>query len=524
MLENLKAVEMKCLKLFIVIALPVLLARFCYSQDDYQNWLKEQGVEYRHFISEQDSQFISFLKSNWKSVNIKKGLKKFHEPKVSEPVIFDQSRKATKPLEIPIKKVPVEESKEPKTDTYHNEKQSPAVGISLQKSIEPFLSLNSRTNTKKNELENSGGTKLEYFNLNYFGSRLSIINEKALDIPIGSGISADMFAGYWKQLCGKDYHAELSKLLTLKDELNLNDWGYCKLLFDAGNKIDSGNKNESYLFTWFMLIKSGYLVRAGYKNENIYLLISTDNQLFNIPFFHFAGIQERYYVLLLDNSESEPIGVINTYKGNYSNNARKLNFGFESLPKLGGNIYRKVFHIEYANRKYSFPVECNANLIDFYRNYPNTDLYVYFHSQLSPIAKKTLLPEFKSAISTMNDSEAVSFLLHFVQYVTGYETDQKQFGREKPFFPEESLYYPYSDCEDRAVFFSYLVRNLLGLNVIGLAYTNHVATAVNFNKNIRGDYIMFKNKKYVICDPTYLDAPVGKSMPNFKNIRAEIIQ
>ena len=45
------------------------------------------------------------------------------------------------------------------------------------------------------------------------------------------------------------------------------------------------------------------------------------------------------------------------------------------------------------------------------------------------------------------------------------------------------FYYPYCDCEDRSVLYSYLVRNLLKLDVVLLDYPNHIATAVCFNEN-----------------------------------------
>ena len=67
-----------------------------------------------------------------------------------------------------------------------------------------------------------------------------------------------------------------------------------------------------------------------------------------------------------------------------------------------------------------------------------------------------------------------------MQTAFDYKTDGDQFGYEKPFFVDELFYYPYSDCEDRAVLYSYLVRTLMGLDVVLLEYPNHMATAVLF--------------------------------------------
>ena len=105
-----------------------------------------------------------------------------------------------------------------------------------------------------------------------------------------------------------------------------------------------------------------------------------------------------------------------------------------------------------------------------------------------------------------------------------YKTDDEQFGREKYFFPEETLFYPFSDCEDRSILFAYLVSNLLGLDVVGLEFPGHAATAVRFNSDVRGDFIDYRNEKYIICDPTYVNANYGECMPQFKTVIPRIVR
>lgn len=34
---------------------------------------------------------------------------------------------------------------------------------------------------------------------------------------------------------------------------------------------------------------------------------------------------------------------------------------------------------------------------------------------------------------------------------------------------------------------------------------------------------MLNNKKYVVCDPTYIVAPVGMTMPGMDNFKAKVI-
>ena len=121
-------------------------------------------------------------------------------------------------------------------------------------------------------------------------------------------------------------------------------------------------------------------------------------------------------------------------------------------------------------------------------------------------------------------AEAANILIDFVQTAFQYQTDDEQFGYEKPFFVDEVFYYPYCDCEDRSILYSYLVRTLMGLDVVLLDYPNHIATAVCFDENVSGDYLMVEGKKYVVCDPTYIGASIGNAMPQYRDVAAKVLK
>ena len=120
-------------------------------------------------------------------------------------------------------------------------------------------------------------------------------------------------------------------------------------------------------------------------------------------------------------------------------------------------------------------------------------------------------------------SNLMNVLLDWVQTGLVYEYDDKVWGHDRVFFAEESLFYPYADCEDRAVLFSHLVRDLLGLDVALVYYPNHLATAVRFTDNVAGDAMQVGQTRYVVCDPTYIGAPVGMQMPNLDCSKVQCI-
>jgi hypothetical protein len=72
--------------------------------------------------------------------------------------------------------------------------------------------------------------------------------------------------------------------------------------------------------------------------------------------------------------------------------------------------------------------------------------------------------------------------------------------------------------------FAWLVRQLLGLDVIGLDYPGHIATAVQLKTAVKGDVVTFNNKDYTVADPTYINARLGMTMPAFKKNRPNVIR
>jgi hypothetical protein len=113
-----------------------------------------------------------------------------------------------------------------------------------------------------------------------------------------------------------------------------------------------------------------------------------------------------------------------------------------------------------------------------------------------------IYPALRQQIQGLSTRAAVEQILNFVQTAFVYEYDDKVWGGDRAFFPEETLFYPYADCEDRSILFSRIVRDLLNLPVVLIYYPGHLATAVAFPGVEQGDYISLNGKRFTICDPT----------------------
>ena len=101
----------------------------------------------------------------------------------------------------------------------------------------------------------------------------------------------------------------------------------------------------------------------------------------------------------------------------------------------------------------------------------------------------------------MSQKRGVDYLMRFTRNALMYETDEQNFGKEKRLSPELTLFSEYSDCDDRAGLFFYLVKEIYNLPMIAVLYPTHVTIAVQFDKPV-GKPITYKGKKFSICEPT----------------------
>ncbi|MGB3750342.1 MAG: hypothetical protein WA945_02140, partial [Arcobacteraceae bacterium] len=260
--------------------------------------------------------------------------------------------------------------------------------------------------------------------------------------------------------------------------------------------------------------------KVGYSKDTVYLLYTIQHNLFQVSFF---TLNKKRYYILTPNGKIENVGNLYTYAGEYPKATQSLSFNIPKELKLYDNIKTKSLQFTFKNKKYTIKSQYSADLVDFYKTFPQSDYNIYFGTKNSTPLSNSILQKLAPLVEGKSEIEAVNLLLRFVQTSFKYKTDQNQFNAEKVMFPEETIFYPYSDCEDRSILFSYLVKNLLNLDVVGVKYNDHLATAVAFSSKISGDGFNYKNTKYTIADATYVNANAGMAMPKYKNTKFEII-
>ena len=350
----------------------------------------------------------------------------------------------------------------------------------------------------------------------YFGTPVEMSLYNGLnDIRLPS-INENHVSACWLQLSKQPWKPFMLELLSLKDELNLNDWAFYQLLVHVSDAcFPAALANEKVLFTVFMLNQAGYRVKTGRQKTSLFPLIAFRMEVYGTPYITFDD--GNYYVISPNKFPSSE--VVYSYRLNYGNAISGIDLAIRKPFRL--DILPKSSKQTFENKTYM--IEYNANLIALYDTYPQTVLSVYADTPLASSTRKSLEKELLPALKDKTEEEALAFLLAYVQHAFPYMPDEEQFGYEKYFFAEELFHYPYSDCEDRAILFSQLVRRFIGLDVVLLDYPNHVATGVKLRSFVEGDCVIVNNERYIVCDPSYIGAPLGRVMNNYRNVNARII-
>ncbi len=532
-----EALMLRSIKFFAlsIVSLIIVGNSLSYSQDDYEKWKKGETDKYQQWKDARDKEFTEFLKADWKAFQSFKEQTLFDVPKpkilpVAPPRSTVKSSVPQKPQPPKNPEVKTEPKIEPKAQTKPQaeiqplpkprtepQPESKVEPKPEEKSVVPVPPSPPPSNAV-DPAKNSSSLSLDFYE-----ASVPILYDNGLTTHLEGVPSPKSISAFWEAMSKSNYEDFVKQAQLNKERMKLNDWGYCEFLNKTAEKLFPGSRNESNMFDWFMLSKSGYLAKIGYSGDNVYLLLPTTGVLYGVTYYMFGNSTTKFYNVMFDRYEKAEISKMFSYDQNYPDAVKLTGCRVDAAPYIHSDVQTKTLKFTHNGSQYSVKVEFDRSAVKFFEYYPQTDLEVYFDAVPSTDARTSLLDAIRPLLKDRSETEAVDLLLHFVQTAFKYETDDEQFGREKPFFPEETLYYPGSDCEDRAVLFSFLVRNLLGLEVVGLDYPNHVATAVRFKGDVNGDQVVYQNRKFIICDPTYINADYGMCMPQFKNVKPGVI-
>ena len=362
---------------------------------------------------------------------------------------------------------------------------------------------------------------MSYCSFSFYGTPVRIRVDKNLNFKV-RGVEEERIADALSILGNEVFDNTIRDCLEIRHEMQLGDWAYLLLLRQMAEKIYGEETNEAVLLTAYVYMQSGYKVRLAFDKTRLYMLWASKHHIFGKNYYELDG--DRYYSL-----EKLPM-TMHVCSVSFPKE-QSLSLLISSEQRFNENYteMRKVHASKYPEVSLSF--RSNKNLMDFYNAYPSSKLgddvmsrwAMYANTPLQSKMKEQIYPVLRQAIQGCSEEEAVEKLLNLVQTGFVYEYDDKVWGDDRVFFAEESLFYPFCDCEDRSILFTRLVRDLCGLKCVLVYYPGHLAAAVSFTNPVKGDYIDMDGEHYTIADPTFIGAPVGRTMPGMDNAAATVI-
>ncbi len=457
-------------------------------EQDFAAYKAEEWRKFKEYRDKVNAEFAEYMRQAWTKREAEPAIPVPERPKPPKPVVKDPNRQ---PVYEPL--------------PFDGVLPAPKV-VPIPKPVAPLPDV-------------VAPKKRPTFSFQFYGTpcRVPLAEEHRFTLK---GTDENNVADAWTFLSSDSYFPVFVACVKLRADLQLCDWGYVRLVERMSEAFfPAERRNEARLLQMYLLTQSGYKVRIARTGEQLALLLPSKDEIYEYSYLNLNG--EKYYVI--DPSLRQRS--FHVFEREFPEEQLfSLQIPSHPLLTTAPSEPRRLTSQRYPDL--SVEVTVNRNLIAFYDDYPQSNAWdVYVRASLDEEVKEELYPALQKAIAGKSQAEAANVLINFVQTAFEYQTDQEQFGEsQRALFADETLYYPYSDCEDRAILYSVLVRELLGLDVVLLFYPGHLATAVCFGEDVLGDYFAIEGRRYVVCDPTYINAGIGESMPQYKTAKAKVIR
>jgi len=463
--------EQNLYSLFGLFSLAFILLVPSLGAKSFEDFKRVQNISFDNYKDKRDSEFSKYLKVQWNEYISNTPFKLYEKQKPKSLVsTFQKSIKSV----------------------------GPSISIFVKKTDDNLSRYIKLHNDKKD-------IRFDFFGQDV-GFNVDIGYKSAKYYPQNQlGVS-----NFFSVVASSEYGDLLDEIDSVIDNLKLNDWGIYQLITRISQKIYI-SEDDRKLFVWFMMTKMGYDIKIGLYQKHIILMFYSKDKLYLKANFIFN--KKRFYVI--SEYANENIEKVYTYNHIYPGAIKPLKFKLNELPHFQRDIHTKTLTFKEFGKIYDISYRYDKNLIDFMATYPQVDYKIYFNTPMSSITLNDIVASMKKYIDNKKASSAINFVLHFVQKSFKYERDQEQFGKEKVMFADEVLFYKKSDCEDRVILFSHLIKDIFHFSVAGLKYKDHMSSGLYIPMN--GDSVRVAGRRFVVADPTYINANVGQSMSKYKN-------
>ncbi len=509
--------------------LALLLAVICTSglllhaqnyRDEFENFRNQARGDFDGYRKKTMEQFTNYVRQTWKEFQKQDAKAKPAEEEHVLPLIADGDRGAEEWLhEQPDwlqkqLKNAQQDQRKMKTEAKDHQQHIKDIIVSQAEQLPQ-----QRIPSHQSDFSD---THPDRFSFTFFGTECQVRMGEACRFQLET-LDNNELADRLQQMMTAPFNHLLNDCLLLRQKLRLCDWAYYQLLCALTDRFYGPDSDEATLALAFLYMQSGYKMRLAQDGIHLYMLVASTHYIYSYSYYI---VDNEYFYLLRGKDPKEMLICEAGFP-----QERDLSLQISDSPLLAyhPSDVRTVRSRRYAD--FSFQVAINTNLIDFFNTYPTSTVdddvktrwAMYARTPMADQVRQMLYPPMQQVLAGLSPLEAVERLLNWVQTGFAYGFDSEIWGTDRVFFGEETLFYPYCDCEDRSILLAHLVYDLLGLDVVLVYYPNHIAMAVRFPQAVPGDFLMVRGSRYTICDPTYIGARVGQNMPRNTGQQATVI-
>lgn len=455
----------------------------------FANFKAERQAEFNRYREQYNRDFIKYLSEEWKRITPNRQITPPQKPKpfVPKPNADDSKAVPEAPVEMPV--------------------QSIVTPKAVQPASEPIMISRPKKDSSQKTI------RIESFYGNNFTLRCS--NKVEISHKI-NGLSD--IASIWKKLTAQEFEPLVYDCQQAREKYHFCDWMYYLFIQKVARAVTQTTESSDAetILTAYILAQSGIDFRFVHSDQRLLLALPFSTQVYGLRYF--KSDNRDFYIIGNDHTSSCQI-----MDRSFCKEASPLNLRI-STPQR--QPHTKSGSKTLTSKKYPeirVTITNDKALMDFYSSYPHMGWQEYSLAPLSEANTESIMKAFSPILKNKSEEDAVNMILNFVQTAFSYGYDNEIWGCDRPFFADETLYYPQSDCEDRSILFSYLIRQLTNLDVVLLHYPSHLATAVRLNTNLPGAYVLVNGHKYFVCDPTGYK-PIGYAYDEFKNVEAKVIK
>ena len=468
------------------------------SFEEFRSSLKKDYKDFRKGIL---ADYDKFLEGIWQDFEAFKGEQRDTMPKPKTAPVAD-------PLSIP-KVDPTLKPKRPKKETPVSQPE-----VKPQPKPKPKPQPKPTPQPKPQPQPKPAPSPADNFEFEFFGIPTKGPQPQITLLPCnGRGD----FAEQWRDL-SKSLHtpALIKSLKETAERYALNDYLTYELVAAyVGTAYSSSTQHARHALAHYLLANMGYDVRVAMTgDDSAVLLMALDEMVYRRPYLTIDNTKYHVFELGQTDGAQTPFGSISTCSLPADADKGKR-FG---LIITDLNLPENPVPFSLSGCGLKVEGTTNGNIKEMLYRYPQMPMGDYARSTVLSPVRQQIVEQLRNQLDSIDGREAANRLLQFVQEITDYATDGAFHGFEKPYFMEEMLIYPKSDCEDRAITYTYLLTNVLGLENQLIAYPGHESASVCLDDEQNGDSYEYEGKRFYISDPTYIGSVTGMCMPEYKDV------